>query len=222
MVMFLYSFIWSINMQLKIPLYKQPKNSQLCGPVCLQMLYAYYKIPISFREVLKDVHVYKKGTYTSDLGISLLRHGFDVTLYFYDTRHFSPQCRGWSREEAIRTIETMLKIKKKNRQRLRRTLEFIKEGGKLKFDIVRINEIRKAIHSGNPPIICIDRKALYGKAEGVAGHFVIPVKITRNTITINDPSPFFGGVKAYNLNDFIFALYSWRGYVLFAKPNKFL
>ena len=74
--------------------------------------------------------------------------------------------------------------------------------------------------AGYPPIMCIDRKTLYGRGLKEEGHFVIPVGVTGKTVIINDPASIHWGRKKYSIEDVMYALHSWKGYVLFAKPKK--
>ncbi len=63
---------------MKIPLIKQPKNSSLCGPSCLAMIYSYYKTK-NYKEEISKINSTNAGSFISDLGISLIQKNFDVT-----------------------------------------------------------------------------------------------------------------------------------------------
>lgn len=52
------------------------------------------------------------------------------------------------------------------------------------------------------------------------GHYVIVSGLDDETVTINDPAPYLGGVVAYRHERFLYALYSYQGYVLSLRPQR--
>lgn len=206
-------------MKLKVPLFKQPKNSVLCGPTCLKMLYWYYGERLDLEDIKKEMRMYNWGTLITELGRSLLKHNFNVALTTFNTRWFPNTFKSMSSNDLKRYIIKKMHTSKKQKRLLKSMVSFIEEGGKLKVDIVTEKDIKKAIKSKNPPIICIDNKVLFGKKPGKRGHFVIPVGINKDKIVINDPHSKNGGIKSYDKNKIIFALYSWSASTLFIKPK---
>jgi len=147
-----------------------------------------------------------------------LKNNFDVTIFAFDSEYYPPKFRKISNKQIL--LELKKRKPKKYIRYTKSLIKFLENGGKHKLKIVTIEDIKNAIKSKNPPILNIERKSLYGKGAGAKGHFVITSGFTKNKITINDPHYTYGGVKTYTPDQILFALYSWGGYVLFAKPKK--
>lgn len=205
-------------MKLEVPLFKQPKKSFLCGPYCLKMLYSYYGRTREIKDILSEIKFYRKGTNTSELGISLLKNGFDVTIYCLNSRNFPNEFKKMNSKEILAELKKIIRPILGIRFR-RSMIRFLEEGGEFKSRITTIEDIKKAIESKSPPILTIERKSLYGDKIGDSGHFVIASGFDNKNIIINDPNHTYGGIKPYTYDEIRFALYSWRGSVLFAKPK---
>lgn len=203
---------------MKVPVFRQPKDSFLCGLYCAKMIYHYHGKKLSTEDVLRGIGVYKRGVFASNIGIGFIKNGFDVTLVQLKTRMFPPSYRKMSNKDILEDMKKRVRNKDRFSKELRWNIKFIESGGKVEHRIVKMDEIKKAIDEGNPPMVVIDSRVLYGDKPGSAGHYVVPVRMTRDSVTINDP--YHGEARTYPLSDFIFAFYVFEGMVLFIKPKK--
>ncbi len=128
---------------------------------------------------------------------------------------FSPEYRNKSQKEILIYLKKNISSMKNNRQIILNLIKFMESGGKIKIKLITLENIKNEIKKGNPPIILIERKSLYGKGIGEKPHFVIPVEISKNYVKINDPSWEFGGVKKYSPEKILYAFYRLRGIALF-------
>ena len=209
---------------LKVPLYTQPPKSQLCGLYALKMIYAYYGIQKTIRELRKAIKLHSFGTYSADLGIDLLKSGFEVEFVVWDSRFFSPRYRKMTQRQIVFDLKRQIKKKKKWKDALTRFIYFIKAGGLLSPRIATLIEIQKAVKDRTPPIVCIERSSLYhtykDKLAKHRGHFVIPIAFKGKQAVINDPHPKNKKPISVDNNQLLFAMYSQRGYVLLIKPKN--
>jgi hypothetical protein len=205
---------------LKIPVFRQPKGSMLCGPYCAMMLYHYYGKRLSIKEVMKGVRPCKDGVWASNIGIGFIKNGFDAKLVQLRNNLFPPKYRKMGNNAILKDMKREIRKKDKHTPEIKWNIKFIEAGGKVEHRVLTLEDIKKALKQKNPPMMAIDRKVLYGKEVGFSGHYVIPVNFTKDNVTINDPSHKHGGIKTYPLNDFLYAFYSWKGIALFVKPRK--
>lgn len=210
---------------LKVPLANQPKNSSLCGPYGLQMLYSFYRIPRTADQITKDIPMFSWGAFVSDLATDLVKHGFDVKYVAWESRYFPRTYQSMSQAAMARDLRMRARKQKEKDMpaAFKGLANFIEQGGVLEPRIVKLKEIIAAIRSGQPPLLCIEQNCLY-KVDGIphpsdSGHFIIPTAYKDGVFTINDP--YWDTTKPYKLtkDQLLFALYSWRGHVLFVKKS---
>lgn len=199
----------------KFPLYKQPEKSSLCGPTCVQMVMGYFGHDYLLEEITKQIHMRKNGTSVPNIGLYFLKNNFtNVKISCLDTKVFNYHVTNKSTKKQILEMESCLEKNGPNRF-IKETIKFLQAGGKFEFTITTVSELKELLK--NNILLCrIDAAVLYKKRTAVreAWHFVIPVKITKTTITIHDPSPKFGGIKTYSVKEFTVAFYSAKSYVL--------
>jgi hypothetical protein len=205
---------------LKIPVFRQPKDSVLCGPYCAMMLYHYYGKSLSIKEVMKGIRPCKDGVWISSIGIGFIKNGFDARLVQLKNDAFPPKYMKMGNKAILRDMKKRVRKKGKHTPEIKWNIRFIEAGGKVEHRVLTLEDVKKAVRQGNPPMMAIERKVLYGKEAGLEGHYVIPVNFTKDEVTINDPSHEYGGIKTYPLDYFLFAFYSWQGIALFVKPRK--
>jgi len=207
---------------MKVPIYRQPKDSMLCGPYCLKMLYHYYGKRLSIDDILSGLKIYRVGTYATQLGTHLIENGFDVRIKCWDSRIFVQKHKKMKTKSVLNSLKNILDSGKKiegiSRRGFRFMVRFLEAGGKVELNYTKERDITEALKSGNPPILCIERKSLYGNEKGEKGHFVIVSGADKKNFIINDSGHGHGGIKKYPKEDLMFALHSYRGYGLFAKP----
>ncbi|HSU72686.1 MAG TPA: hypothetical protein VLJ21_02460 [Candidatus Binatia bacterium] len=208
---------------MKVPLVNQPKNSHLCGPCTLEMFYRFHGIKRTARDVWRSVLRRTWGTYTSELGIDLLKQGFKVQYAVWSSQRFPVEYRTMSQRKILKDLRRRARKQKRGDLALTSLANFIKAGGKLEPRIATLRELRDAVKQGNPPLIGIEQHCLY-KVDMPghpyqSGHFVMPVAFKGNRVQLNDP--YWETRKPYwiTVDELLFAWYSWNGMVLFAKKS---
>jgi len=115
---------------------------------------------------------------------------------------------------------------------LRGLTKFLDKGGTLVLRIPTVTEtILPQLRQGHPVICSVDARSLYNwdaleedendrrHRLGFGGHYVIVSGLEEDDVIINDPSSHSGGVRNYPLDRFLYALYSFQGYVLCSRPG---
>jgi len=220
-----------IKIKLRIPYFKQRKIT--CGPSSLQQVLTYYGKKITLDEILKEVKMFKYGTWTSYLGIYAIKHGFNAKRIYYDVNYIDPSWFKLSRDRLIRKLQVALK---KEKSKIRKDgiislLDYLKTNGKIIFQIpskkLLIDYLRRKI----PIIMCLsstilykrrrfdlkkDKRSEYGKP---VGHFVVIGGYKNGNFIINDPHARYGGVYEVSEDKLIFAWLFWGGDSLIIEPK---
>jgi ABC-type bacteriocin/lantibiotic exporter with double-glycine peptidase domain len=201
-------------MKKEIPLYKQPDKSNLCGPTCVRMIMAALGHKVSLKKITSEIPMRESGTSLANLGSYFLSKGYKAQISCLDTKNFNYAVANKNSEEQVQQMEVCIEKNGKNHI-IDDTMIFIKNGGKFSFKKTGIEKLKEYIRESM--VICrIDAAVFYKERKAVreAWHVVIPIKITKNYITILDPSPKFGGIKKYPIDDFLIAFYSGKSYTL--------
>ena len=180
------------------------------------MLLHHRDIEISIKEILNNIKMHKKGTSPGELGKFLLKRGFDVTITNMDVTLFPSKLKNKNINSQVLSLKRKLNnLDSFSKIRAKALISFVKCGGNVMMKIFTVRDIKKSLSIGSPPIFLIERNSLYRVDElGDHGHYVMPVKIKGDSVTINDPQAQYGGIKTYTINDLLFSLYSRRGYVI--------
>jgi hypothetical protein len=218
---------------LTVPLFQQEPHTNWCGLYCLKMLYAYYGLPRDVDEIAADISLIPTGAYAQELGYDLTEQGFTARLVTRDTSRLPFNYLWLDREGKIQDLETRLKaaqVGSKPAAYMAGMARFLRAGGELAVDYPLLDRyVVPELEQERPAIVCVDGKALYADewgrphgrdAEGhvgPTGHYVVIVGIDDRTVTINDPSAWHGGVHTYPRDRFLYAFYSFQGYLLLAK-----
>ncbi|MBI2862247.1 MAG: hypothetical protein HYX89_05465 [Chloroflexi bacterium] len=221
-----------MRLALTLPVSRQVKGSRWCGLHCLEMVYSYYHYDVTAPEIAAGIEMMPSGAYIQELGYHLVTHGFEATLVTRDTSRLPPIYTKLSQEELLADLRRRLAAAlagHKERIYLKGLVKFMELGGQLQVRIPTVEDtIAPALHNGNPLICSIDARALYDwedpedrhqQAIGFGGHYVVVTALDDGVVTLNDPSSEFGGVVTYPLSRFLYALYSFQGYVLCPSPR---
>ena len=200
----------------KIPIFRQPEGSVICGPVCLKMLLHHHGIKMPVNEIVKNIKMHKKGTSPGELGKFLLKQGFDVTIANMDVTLFPSKLKNKNINSQVLSLKRKLdSLDSASKRMAKGLISFVESGGNVVMKVTTARDIKNLLSKGNPLIFRIERSSLYKVDElGDHGHYVLPVKINGDKITINDPQEEYGGIKTYRIEDLLFSLYSRRGYVI--------
>lgn len=200
------------------PIILQPKNSQLCGPACLQMVLESMSgesfLMETIAKALEIDNNYGIGLF--DLALYPASHGFQVDLFAWDAQNFPISWRDISQKKLWQELE---KLKPKKQSWHDALLKNLKAGSKFHATPISVLEIKKRLKRGERMIMYIDSAVLYRHADGVWGHYVVVKKILNDSVTILDPHWKFGGQKSYSLHSMLFAFYSVGGYSLFISKK---
>ncbi len=204
---------------LELEILPQP-DDQTCGVTCLHAVYGYYGLKLELPALIDEVeHLKSGGTLGVLLGIDALRRGFDVTLYTYNLNLFDPV---WFQAGVNIQDKLLQQAAFKNHPRLtaatRGYVEFLDTGGKVKYENLSPNLIRRHLKKGVPLLTGLSATYLYGTARefgpkddyddvrGVpSGHFVVLVGYSPRgrAIEVADPwrqNPITGEDQHYSVD----------------------
>ncbi|CAN5123266.1 hypothetical protein BH11PAT4_BH11PAT4_0540 [soil metagenome] len=201
-------------MQLEVPLFRQPERSAECGPASIQMLLAYYGVETSREEILADIPMKEGGTVGPELGLYLLRHGFEVEIVTMHPRLFNIASNFETREALISHLESLeSKMKGEwNPWALSSFIQFIKEGGAITPKVPDLGDIRDEITEKRPLISLLTHWFLFdsGLPPRFTGHFNVVTGIDESFVYVNDPDwgdP-FGGKHAHGTREYMYAVHA--------------
>ncbi len=174
------------ELQLEIP--AQP-NDATCGPTALHGVYRYYGDDISLTQVIDEVEPIETG---GTLAVNLARHalarGYGARIYTYNVHIFDPTwfAPGVDISERLRR-QADYKTDPKLRAATDAYLDFLAGGGRLLFEELGPDLIRRHLREGHPVLTGLSATYLYGSMrefgeEGLTdddvrgvptGHFVV-------------------------------------------------
>jgi len=198
-------------MKLNIPLITQPKGSVDCGIAGITMILNYYNKTLSFEENKKNIIIDTVGTYAPQLGLYLMKNGFDVTIVTQHPSMFTNNDTGMYKQEILKRMDYLLS-KNPNEQN-KKTLEyfkkFLEEGGEIEVKIPEEKDIVNELKEHRPLAALMTTNFLYGKEPIFNFHFNVITGIDENYIYVNDPLwDERGGKKKYEKKDFFYGLYA--------------
>lgn len=152
---------------LDVPKFKQKigKSSGSCGPSSIKQVLYYYGIEKSLKEIMKGMRLFDKGGTSADgsIGDYLLKQGFKVKIYTFDTRFFDPSWFKLGKKELLKKFRKCATVfrgfKKYTYQGF---IDFLNDGGKIEFKPVSLDIIKKHLKSGRPLLAGVDDSLLYG------------------------------------------------------------
>jgi uncharacterized protein YvpB len=218
-------------MKLKVPCFKQKKLT--CGPTSLQQVLAYYRKKISLNEILKNIKMFKYGTWTGYLGICAIKLGFKAKLVYYNVNYIDPTWFGLSRNRLIKKLEVLLRRekRKKRKEGITSLLEYLKAGGEIIFQIPSESLLLDCLKKKIPPIVCLSSTILYKRKRfdfkknkrseygEPFGHFIVVSGYENGKFIVTDPHQKYGGVYKVPEDKFIFAWLFLGGDCLIIEPK---
>ncbi len=138
-----------------------------CGPTCLQAVYSFYGDQIALDEVIAGTPVtLGGGTLAVMLGGHALSRGYRVTIYSYNLFMFDPT---WFRPEVDLTAKLLRQAEAKSSEKLRHAthhyVEYLKNGGALRFADLSAGLIRRYLSRNIPILTGLSATYLYGSAR---------------------------------------------------------
>jgi hypothetical protein len=192
-----------LELKLNFDIPYQPTDTT-CGPTCLHAIYNYYNDGINLTKLIEEVPSLEEGgTLAALLGTHALKRNYKASLYTYNLHIFDPT---WFIEDVdiIEKLEHQMQYKKGVKFRIASMayIEFLKLGGKLKFDDLTPNLLKKYLKKNIPILAGVSSTYLYKHMREYgeqsisndvlgypAGHFVVlcgydPVK---HEVMVADP-----------------------------------
>lgn len=230
--------------------FRQPRDSQLCGPSCLAFVDSLRGVGTTPRDVARELTISKTfGIGLFDLALHPLRHGLHVDLFASDAAHFpvgwfgkpgararnagatgtsaagtfGRDTRGCDTEGVERAVLRDLETKRPRPRAgswmasLRTCLEL---GAGFRTTPITATEFARRRRRGEHLILYVNSALLYHHADGLWGHYVVPLETKGRSWTIFDPHWKYGGVKTYTEDDLLFAAWSVGSYGMFLKDAR--
>jgi hypothetical protein len=192
-----------LELKLNFDIPYQPTDTT-CGPTCLHAIYNYYNDGINLTKLIDEVPSLEEGgTLAALLGTHALKRNYKASLYTYNLHIFDPT---WFVEDVdiIEKLEHQMQYKKgvKFRVASMAYIEFLKLGGKLRFEDLTPNLLKKYLKKNIPILAGVSSTYLYKHMREYgeqsisndilgypAGHFVVlcgydPVK---HEVMVADP-----------------------------------
>ena len=171
----------------RINILPQPTDVS-CGPTCLHAVYDYYDDEMPLDKVIKEVKQVKGGgTLAVMLGNNALKRGYHATIYTYNLQVFDPT---WFQGDVdlVAKLNEQLKYKpsKKLQQASEAYTQFLLAGGKIHFEELKPNLIKRILSKKIPILTGLSATYLYQSSREIpkynvyhdtkgepVGHFVV-------------------------------------------------
>lgn len=189
-----------------LPFFISPQPDEItCGPTCLHAIYRYFGHEVSLEQVVQEVTMLEGGgTLAVLLACHALQNGFRATIYTYKMQLFDPTWLlpgGPDLREQLQA-QMLFKDDPKLHAASRGYLQFLELGGKLCFEDLTLDLIRRYVKKELPIITGLSATYLYrtpreygpqGEYDDVrgepSGHFVVLCGYNKKnrTISVADP-----------------------------------
>jgi hypothetical protein len=224
-------------------------DATTCGPTCLHAVYRYYNDPVPLSGVISEVTELKEGgTLTVYLACHALNRGYRTTIITHNLQIFDPTWFDASREDLVKKLETQAVYKKETpgfEVATNAYREYLKLGGKLRFEVLTAGLIRRYLKRSVPLLTGLSATYLYNipreRAIGkqltsddikgeTQGHFVVLAGYDTHerSVLIADPlkpNPMTSG-QYYHVNIYrlicaiMLGVLTYDGDVLIVEPRK--
>ncbi len=182
----------------------QPDDTT-CGPTCLHAVYRYHGDDVSLDEVIASTgKLADGGTLAVLLAQHALERGYRATIYTYNLQVFDPTWFASPGVDLSERLKRQLEVKKarKLRAATRAYLRFVELGGKLAFEDLTDDLLRRYLDRSVPILTGLSATFLYRSAREFGpddepddirglpvGHFVIlsGYDRSRRRVRISDP-----------------------------------
>ncbi len=190
--------------RLHVEMTPQP-DPETCGPTALHAVYRYYGDDISLDRVVSQIPMLEGGgTLAPVLACHALRRGYRAVIYTYDLKLFDPTWFLPGRGDIRGRLAAQMRVKPGPKLQVtsRAYLEFLDQGGELRYEDLTSTLMRKYLVRSMPIITGLSATYLYGSAREFgpgsdyddvrgesAGHFVVLCGYHREnrTVSVADP-----------------------------------
>lgn len=153
--------------RLQVDILPQPDDTT-CGPTCLHAVYRYYGDELPLERVIAEVpNLEGGGTLAVLLGCHALRRGYDARIYTYNLQIYDPTWFAPGAPPLAERLRAQAELKPSPRLRTatRAYLEFLEQGGQIRFDDLTTGLIRKYLSRGQPILTGLSATYLYRTAR---------------------------------------------------------
>lgn len=190
-------------MHIPLQMLPQPTEST-CGPTCLHAIYRHFGEDISLDRLIGEIPEHEEGgTLSVNLALHALRQGFDARTFSYNLRIFDPTW--WSLEPEELIDKLTRRIPHLTVEKLVQThqsyIEFIKQGGRIRFNDLTPAFLHRLLLRGAPILTGLSATYLYQTVRELpdstdddvagfpTGHFVVVNGFDPDSmeVTIADP-----------------------------------
>jgi hypothetical protein len=190
-------------MKLALSVPQQP-DDESCGITCLKAIYEYYAHPTSLDTLKHEIEHWRTGgTVSVNLARHALAHGYDAEIYTYNLKIFDPTWNELPPKELAQKLRLRQRRVRSEKQKdvIRFYLDFLKLGGRLRFDDLD-EDLMSRLFKRHTPVICgLSATYLYQQSREThdnveddvtghpVGHFVVVSAWDAQTrmVTIQDP-----------------------------------
>jgi hypothetical protein len=190
-------------MKLDLHVTQQP-DDESCGITCLKAIYDYYAHPTSLATLQHEIeHWQTGGTVAVNLARHALAHGYDAEIYTYNLKIFDPTWKDLPPKELSHKLRLRQRRVRSVKQKevIRFYQDFLKKGGKVRFDDLDEDLMGRLFRQHKPVICGLSATYLYQQprethdnveddvAGNPVGHFVVVSAWDPHTrmVTIQDP-----------------------------------
>ncbi len=202
-------FCYNKNMKkLNIPLILQNQNSVDCGLACVAMILDFYSKNKTILDIQKEISVGEDGAYLPQLGLYLVKLGFEVEIITQNPFLFTVLHRNFDQQEILRHFKSLLNITKNkdNIKALHYFIDFIEAGGRVVVKIPTFEDIKSSLENNFPVVASYTSVFLKSKEKPFFNFHNSVVKgFDKENIIINNPAV---GEEEYLIDDFMFAIHS--------------
>jgi uncharacterized protein YvpB len=200
-------------MKLNVPLVRQAEGSPDCGVACLAMLLNYYGVEHDYKKIRKEIGVLRWGTTTPQLGLWLLKHGFDVEIVTMHPKLFNIYSKFSSKRVLLKHLKSFRGKYKKlfDRIALEHFIQFVAAGGTLTPHVPTMSDVKKELKAKRPVMSLLTHWFLHKSKLGprFTLHFNIISGLDKRFVYVNDPDwDLMGGAHKHKIEDYMYAVYA--------------
>lgn len=174
-------------MHIPLEMLPQPTEST-CGPTCLHAIYRHFDRELPLERIITEIPEHADGgTLSVNLALHALKHGFKARTYSYNLRVFDPTWRNLEPEELIEKLSQRIAFLSNEKliHTHRLYIQFLKNGGRIKFNDLTPAFIQQLLKKGAPILTGLSATYLYQYAREMpdasdddlagspTGHFVV-------------------------------------------------
>jgi hypothetical protein len=156
-----------VSTELTFEILAQP-DDETCGPTCLHAVYRYLGDFLPLEQVIDEIPLLRTGgTLAPLLGLHALRRGHPVTIYTYNLEIFDPTWFGDGGSEVSRRLMEQADLRPSLPlvTATEAYLDFLAEGGEVRFEELTPDLIRGPLARGVPIMTGLSATYLYQSAR---------------------------------------------------------